>query len=89
MANEFSDSKTASVAAGLLLALVVVAIIWLVGGDEVVWALQGAFGNLSRSTENTFLPTLWEYKFHILVFGAVIGVLVFIRKMHDGPVKKH
>jgi hypothetical protein len=88
MAKGFSGSKAASVTAAVLFILVVVAIVLIVGGDELIWSLRGAVAQFSRSSQGTFLPTIWEYKFHILVFGAVIGVLFFIRKMHDGPVKK-
>jgi len=89
MASELSGSKTAQVIASVLFGLVLVAIIFLVGGDSVTWSLQSFVGAFSRSTQNTFLPTIWEYKVHILVFGAVIAAIFLVRKMSEGPVKKH
>ena len=88
MAREFSGSKAAQISASLLIVLVLVAIIFLLGGDSVTWSLQTFAGAFSRSTQNTFLPTIWEYKIHILVFGAVIAVIFLVRKMSEGPVKK-
>ena len=88
MAKGFSGSKAASVTAGVLFLLVAAAIVLIVGGDEFVWAMRSAFAQFSRSSQGTFLPTIWEYKFHILVFGAVIAAIFLVRKMSEGPVKK-
>ena len=87
MARGFSGSKLASFIAGALFLLVAAAIILIMGGDDLMWWLRTMPTRLSRATETTF-PTLWEYKVYILVFAAVIGVIFFVRKMHDGPVKR-
>ena len=89
MARQFSGSKAASITAGVLFILVAAAIVLIVGGDEFIWSMRSAFAAFAHSSQGTFLPTIWEYKFHILVFGAVIAAIVLVRKMSEGPVRKH
>ncbi len=87
MAIKFSGSKAASITAGVLFVLVLFAIFFLIGGDYAVWFFQVLPIRLSRYTETTF-PWLWEYKIHLLTFIVLVLVISFLRKVHDGPVKK-
>ena len=88
MSMTFSGSKAATFTAGIVFLLAVVAVAFIVGGDSLLWAVKAAPVQLSRYAQTAF-PTLWEYKIHILTFTAVVLVIVFLRKVNDGPVKKH